>query len=322
MPSPGARTRSKPTLLGACRSTTHERAREPDDHPASRSDEPPAGRNVRYGSNRVTSGQPSSLGLAGRAPARRCRRGTAGRWRRARARGRPPTRAGSGRRRRRRRGRRRRARRRGRARPARRRAGRATRSPRLAARRPRPVPRPGAARRYAPEARGPAAGQLLADEGARLLERVGGLGQEGPEDLEDVRVRGVELEPGVDAGRLRALDQPARLLQHEVAGRGLHEQRWEAGEVGEDRAGQRVVGRVAREVGADRELEAAVSSGSGIEVFTRSTPGDSSTAPAGSGSSSARSISSSEQTSPPPTESPASTMRSAPRAARPASGRR
>src|SRR3954466_11753943 len=90
----------------------------------------------------------------------------------------------------------------------------------------------------------------LANEAPRLLQGVGGLGEERPEHLEDVRIGRVELDARIDPAPGRVRGQLPSLAQREIAGRGLDQQRRETGQIGGQRAEDGVLRRVAVEVGA------------------------------------------------------------------------
>src|SRR5882757_4982466 len=88
-----------------------------------------------------------------------------------------------------------------------------------------------------------------ADEAADLVDGVPGLGQEAPEDVEVVRRHRVDRDAGLDAALGRVPGQQLGLLQDGIAGGGLDEQRRQPGQGRLQRAEQRVVDRVAGQVG-------------------------------------------------------------------------
>jgi RNA polymerase sigma factor (sigma-70 family) len=152
----------------------------------------------------------------------------------------------------------------------------------------------------------------VAREAAGLLECVRGFRKERPEDVEVVGGDRVELEPGVDALLPGLVGEPMRISDEDIASAALNEHWWQPRQVGAERADQRVVDGMAGEVGLDEAVELIDGEGrlgsldsSSRLSNVRSMPGQSSTAPPGSGSFSCLTVSRSERTSPAPPESPA-----------------
>lgn len=92
-----------------------------------------------------------------------------------------------------------------------------------------------------------------------------------------MRGDGVELEANIDAVLAGAIGQPVGVLELKVPGRALDEQRRQAGQVGGQRAHERIVDRVAGEVGvgeAPCHVEHRERLGLIVGVFLERAPGE------------------------------------------------
>src|SRR5215210_1624455 len=99
--------------------------------------------------------------------------------------------------------------------------------------------------------------QQAARELPGLCERVSRLRQERPEDLEDVHVGAVELEPRVDPLLPCALDERLGLWPGAVALAGLDEEWRQAREAGAQRTDEGIADRMARQIRLCRTVDVA-----------------------------------------------------------------
>ena len=106
--------------------------------------------------------------------------------------------------------------------------------------------------------RTPWLGDEFTDERACGLHRVGGFGQEGPEQLEGVGLDREELEAGVDAVILCVSGERLGVDESGIAGGRLYEDRWQAAEVRAQRIDDWIVRRMAGQIRLDAEANVVV----------------------------------------------------------------
>ena len=93
----------------------------------------------------------------------------------------------------------------------------------------------------------------FAGETAGLLQGLGGLGEEAPEDMEVVGVHSEQLETGVHPAILGVVGELAGLLQERIAGGGLDQHRRQVGQVRGQGIDQRIIGGMPGQVQASRD---------------------------------------------------------------------
>lgn len=167
--------------------------------------------------------------------------------------------------------------------------------------------------------RGVACPEVAPDPAGDALECGGGL-RDAIDERPDVDQTFLHIELDLDACGPSIVGECAAVVEEDLGGPDQDEQRWEPGRVGEDGRDERepeVVASVC--LGALRASAVAVSIGSSparlvtaSAVRVRSSQGESSTAPAESGSPRSRRLSRREVARPPPAESPARTTSTGP----------